>query len=51
MTLIHVAPQVPLADRLYQGRVQLLEVEETFQNLPQALPTPSSSPGSSRTLL
>ncbi|XP_056913723.1 LOW QUALITY PROTEIN: laminin subunit alpha-3-like [Takifugu flavidus] len=25
MTLVHVAPQVPLADRLYQGRVQLLE--------------------------
>lgn len=32
MTLIHVAPQVPLPDRLYQGRVQLLEVKETFQN-------------------
>lgn len=26
MTLIHMAPQVPLPDRLYQGRVQLLEV-------------------------
>ncbi|XP_041804417.1 laminin subunit alpha-3-like isoform X2 [Chelmon rostratus] len=25
MTLIHMAPQVPLPDRLYQGRVQLLE--------------------------
>ncbi|XP_068196189.1 laminin subunit alpha-3-like isoform X2 [Antennarius striatus] len=25
MTLIHMAPQVPLTDRLYQGRVQLLE--------------------------
>ncbi|XP_069013512.1 laminin subunit alpha-3-like isoform X1 [Embiotoca jacksoni] len=25
MTLIHVAPQDPLPDRLYQGRVQLLE--------------------------
>uniref|UniRef100_A0A665UIN3 Laminin subunit alpha 3 n=1 Tax=Echeneis naucrates TaxID=173247 RepID=A0A665UIN3_ECHNA len=25
MTLIHMAPQVPLPDRLYQGRVQLVE--------------------------
>ncbi|XP_029308567.1 LOW QUALITY PROTEIN: laminin subunit alpha-3-like [Cottoperca gobio] len=25
MTLIHMAPQVPLPDKLYQGRVQLLE--------------------------
>ncbi|XP_034469915.1 laminin subunit alpha-3-like, partial [Hippoglossus hippoglossus] len=25
MTLIHMAPQVPLADRLYQGRVHLVE--------------------------
>ncbi|XP_054482290.1 laminin subunit alpha-3-like [Anoplopoma fimbria] len=25
ITLIHMAPQVPLPDRLYQGRVQLLE--------------------------
>lgn len=29
MTLVHTAPQVPLPDRLYQGRVQLLEVKET----------------------
>lgn len=29
MTLVHMAPQVPLPDRLYQGRVQLLEVKET----------------------
>lgn len=28
MTLVHMAPQVPLPDRLYQGRVQLLEVKE-----------------------
>lgn len=41
MTLVHVAPQVPLADRLYQGRVQLLEVRRTFQNLLHALPTTS----------
>lgn len=27
MTLIHMAPQVPHPDRLYQGRVQLLEVK------------------------
>ncbi|XP_040910690.1 laminin subunit alpha-3-like isoform X2 [Toxotes jaculatrix] len=25
MTLVHMAPQVPLPDRLYQGRVQLVE--------------------------
>lgn len=30
MTLIHMAPQVPLPDRLYQGRVQLLEVKYTL---------------------
>lgn len=39
MTLVYVAPQVPLADRLYQGRVQLLEVKQTFQNLLHTLPT------------
>lgn len=27
MTVIHIAPQVPLPDRLYQGRVQLVEVK------------------------
>ena len=27
MTLIHMAPQVPIADRLYQGRVHLVEVK------------------------
>lgn len=32
MTLIHMAPQFPLPDRLYQGRVQLLEVRKKFQN-------------------
>lgn len=41
MTLIHVAPQVPLPDRLYQGRVQLLEVKKTFQNL-KLLPSQST---------
>ncbi|CAG07616.1 unnamed protein product, partial [Tetraodon nigroviridis] len=30
MTLIHMAPQVPLPDRLYQGRVQLLELTHRF---------------------
>lgn len=30
MTLIHMAPQVPLPDRLYDGRVQLLEVKYTL---------------------
>ncbi len=29
MTLVHMAPQVPLPDRLHQGRVQLLEVKYT----------------------
>lgn len=29
MTLIHLAPQLPLPDRLYQGRVQLVEVKYT----------------------
>lgn len=41
MTLVHMAPQVPLADRLFQGRVQLLEVKQTFQNLLHTLPTAS----------
>lgn len=41
MTLIHMAPQVPLPDRLYQGRVQLLEVKKTFQNL-KLLPSQST---------
>lgn len=41
MTLVHVTPQVPLADRLYQGRVQLLEVNQTFQNLLHTRPTAS----------
>lgn len=27
MTLIHMDPQVPLPDRLYQGRVRLVEVK------------------------
>lgn len=27
MTLVHMASQVPLPDRLYQGRVQLVEVK------------------------
>lgn len=29
MTLVYMAPQVPLPDRLYQARVQLLEVKYT----------------------
>lgn len=29
MTLIHMAPQVSQPDRVYQGRVQLLEVKYT----------------------
>lgn len=30
MTLIHMAPQVPHPDKLYQGRVHLVEVNSTF---------------------
>lgn len=30
MTLIHMDPQVPLPDRLYQGRVQLVEVRSAL---------------------
>lgn len=33
MTLIHMAQQVPLPDRLYQGRVQLVEVKRARRPL------------------
>lgn len=33
MTLVHMASQVPLPDRLYEGRVHLVEVKAFFLEL------------------